>query len=159
MREFRMEDLTGLTKEERNWHPDTGEDEAMLGDDDEDMAAMYEAMLEEHKEELAGMDLEDSKGVARAETKMEVAAEHLCIPIRPAGEHITTARAHDVPSDTAINSNLRIQPHSLEAISPPEDEQLSRLSPVAKIVSCPRKEGHQFTQSPCRTPNKDDEIF
>jgi hypothetical protein len=151
MREFRMEDLTGLTKEERDWHPDTGEDEAMLGDDDE-------GMLEEHKEELAGMDLEDSKGVARAENKLEVAAEHLCIPIRPAGEHNTTTRAHDVPSDTAIDSNLRIQPQSLEAISPPEDEQLSRLSPVAKIVSCPRKEGHQFTQSPCRTPNKDDEI-
>jgi hypothetical protein len=69
LREFRMEDLTGPTKEERDWHPDTGEDEAMLGDDDEDMAAMYEAMSEEHKEELAGMDLETRKQLLGQRTR------------------------------------------------------------------------------------------
>ena len=100
MDEFRMEDLTGLTKEERDASAfDEEATTAMSDDEDED----------EYKRSV-DMDMEDSEAVARVEIAIKVAAEHICIPIRPAAEPTTTTttRAHDAPNDPAIDSNLHI---------------------------------------------------
>jgi hypothetical protein len=95
-----MEDLTGLTKDER--------DLVGFEDTEEEVAdVMY------YDEDLAGMDFEDSEAVAEAEDEMEVAAEHIRLPIRSASEH-TTAMAH---GDPAIDTNLPPRPNT-EASSP-----------------------------------------
>ncbi|CAN9120840.1 unnamed protein product [Alternaria alternata] len=75
VKEFKMEDLTGMMKEERD---------------------TVDAGLEE-------MDAaEELEAVAGAEDRIEVAAEHLCIPFLPAGKP-----THNTPSDSAVISKSR----------------------------------------------------
>jgi hypothetical protein len=80
VRDLRLEDLTGLTKDERDMvgvEDDVEVEEEVLQDDGD----------EDEDEDSAGMNLQDSDAVAGAENEMEIAAEHLCIPIRPRAHH------------------------------------------------------------------------
>ncbi|CAN9086966.1 unnamed protein product [Alternaria alternata] len=109
VKEFKMEDLTGMTKEERD----------MVDAELEELDAVAEAenMMEvaaeylEDSEAVAGAEsrmdvavehLEDLQAVVKTENRIEIAAEHLCIPFRPAGEP-----THNTPSDSAVISKSR----------------------------------------------------
>ncbi|KAB2109673.1 hypothetical protein AG0111_0g945 [Alternaria gaisen] len=114
LKEFKMEDFTGMTKEERD----------MIDAEMEELEALAEA---ENMTEVAAEYLEDSEAVAEAENTMEVAAEHLCIPIRPAGEP-----THDT-SDPAVGSKSRRQKSTRSKGGAYHAQQFSRSRSNAKL--------------------------
>lgn len=103
--EFRMEDLTGMTKEERDeaieeddvdcdydFEPMTDYDEDLAGIEDAEAVAKAGNKTEVTADQASS---EDTKTIAEAENRMEVAAEHICIPIRS---------SNPVPSDTNVST-------------------------------------------------------
>lgn len=114
MKEFKMEYLTGMTKEERDMlyaeldEMDAAEElEAVAEAEKMEVAAEYledSASVDgaENRTDVAVEHLEDLQAVVKTENRIEVAAEHLCLPIRPADEP-----TYNTPSDFAVSPKSR----------------------------------------------------
>ncbi|KAL6711642.1 hypothetical protein ACN47E_004576 [Coniothyrium glycines] len=119
--EFRMEDLTGMTREERD----------MCGmEDDMHLDEEDTAMQEYDDEDLAGIDLEDAEAVAKVENEMEVAAEHIRVPIRSTNEVAPTGTK--TARKLAIDEELH-QPSSMQADNPGKGKHPANEPPVPKL--------------------------
>lgn len=76
--------------------------------------------------------LEDPYAVAITENKMAVAAEHLCLLIRPKSEPSIGTRTRNALSDTALDGNVRVQIISLEVIPSTGDEHKATVAPNSR---------------------------
>ncbi|KAI8942960.1 hypothetical protein NX059_000999 [Plenodomus lindquistii] len=126
LHEFRMEDMTGMTKEERD----------SCGVEDNSERGQVDVM--DYDEDLAGVDFEDSAAVAEAENDVEVAAERIRLPIRSASElaNPVTPVVHEDPSDRAICSN-----------SPAKDQQIATLAKQLRRQKSSKFKGGAFHAS------------
>jgi hypothetical protein len=84
-----MEDMTGLTREERDEFANRISDEEEEEDEDQMLAALEE-------EELASMDFEEQMEVAAVENADEIAAETITLPI------LEAAPAAQAPTPTLV---------------------------------------------------------
>jgi hypothetical protein len=102
LEEFRIEDLTGLTKVE--WHEvafrDMEEDDAMVESEDDMIAAMED-------EEMKALEIQDQTHVAAVEKQDKVDAEHIRLPMRP-----VTFGPPQTDNPTIVTSERQSERHS-----------------------------------------------
>lgn len=111
---------------------------------DVDMEENFKVMMN-HEEDLAGTEFEDAEAVAEAENEMEVAAEHIRLPIRSASEHATTSMAHEAQNNPVIDINTHAPTPSLQIIPPAKDEQATAAAPkLRRPKSTQFKKGGAF---------------
>ena len=144
MKEFKMEYLTGMTKEERDMlyaeldEMDAAEElEAVAEAEKMEVAAEYledSASVDgaENRTDVAVEHLEDLQAVVKTENRIEVAAEYLCLPFGPQASPCITPPA-TLP---LVQSLVARRAHNLKEVhTTPSNSSCSSLTPTFVLAS------------------------
>jgi hypothetical protein len=145
MKEFKMEYLTGMTKEERDMlyaeldEMDAAEELEAVAEAEKMMEVAAEYLEDsesvdgaENRTDVAVEPLEDLQAVVKTENRIEVAAEHLCLPFGPQASPRITPPA-TLP---LVQSLVARRAHNLKEVhTTPSNSSCSSLTPTFVLAS------------------------